>query len=216
MTLRSGVLIGAQHRTQRLSRDIGLVVLEARKGAGVTQKVLSAAVGISRSYLSRIEHGHVRNLNLALATRLCAVLGLDLVVKAYPSGAPIRDAGQVQLLQRFDREVSPAYRRRNEAGTSIPGDPRAWDRRLDGPVSIGVEGETRLADVQALERKLSLKQRDSGVERLILVVRDSRHNREVLRLTMPTLRQTFPLGTREVLAALRAGRDPGANGIVVL
>jgi hypothetical protein len=43
-----------------------------------------------------------------------------------------------------------------------------------------------------------------------------RLNREVLRAARPRLRATFPLGTREVLDALRRGEDPGANGIVVL
>lgn len=216
MPLRDAVLIVAHHRTERLSREIGSVVLHGRKAAGVSQSVLSQAVGISRSYLSRIERGRVRNMNLALACRLCGALGLDLVVKAYPAGAPIRDAAHVALLQRFDQQVSSAYRRRNESGMSQVGDGRAWDRRLDGPASVGVEGETHLSDVQALERKMSLKQRDSGVQRLILLVQGSRHNREVLRLAAPELRQTFPLTTREVLSALRAGGDPGANGIVIL
>jgi hypothetical protein len=78
-----------------------------------------------------------------------------------------------------------------------------------------VEAETHLSDVQATERKIHLKQRDAGLPRAILLMRDSRHNRRVLAES-PGLRRAFPLGTRQILAALRAGRDPGADGIVVL
>lgn len=98
----------------------------------------------------------------------------------------------------------------------ILGDQRAWDRWLDGPVSIGVEAETRPNDLQALERGVHLKQRDSGVHRAILLIADTDRNRTLLRVALPLLRVAFPLSTREVLTAIREGRDPGANGIVVL
>lgn len=96
------------------------------------------------------------------------------------------------------------------------GDQRAWDLRLDGPISIGVEAETRPSDLQALERGIHLKQRDSGVRRAILLISDTDRNRALLRMVLPILRPNFPLSTREVLQALREARDPGANGIVVL
>ncbi len=96
------------------------------------------------------------------------------------------------------------------------GDQRAWDLRLDGPVSIGVEAETRPSDLQALERAIHLKQRDSDVTRVVLLVSDTERNRALLRMVLPLLRPSFPLSTREVLQALRDGRDPGASGLVVL
>jgi hypothetical protein len=54
------------------------------------------------------------------------------------------------------------------------------------------------------------------VQRAVLVVRGSHANRAILLAHLPSLRVTFPLGTREVLAALADGRDPGGNGIVVM
>ena len=98
----------------------------------------------------------------------------------------------------------------------VANDQRAWDLRLDGPVSIGVEAETRPADLQALERAIHLKQRDSVVTRVILLISDTDRNRALLRVVLPMLRPSFPLGTRDVLQALREGRDPGADGMVVL
>jgi len=147
---------------------------------------------------------------------ISAVLGGDLSVKVYPGAPPTRDAAHAALLARFGHRVGPAWRSTNEAPMPIAGDQRAWDRRLDGAVSIGVEAETRPTDLQALERAIHLKQRDSGVQRAILLIADTERNRTLLRTALPILRPDFPLSTREVLAALREGRDPGANGIVIL
>jgi hypothetical protein len=98
----------------------------------------------------------------------------------------------------------------------IPGDLRAWDELLTGPTSIGVEAETKPTDLQAVERAVGTKQRDSHAERAILLVADTNANRDVVRSHIATLRQTFPLDTRATLAALAVGRDPGANGLVIL
>jgi transcriptional regulator with XRE-family HTH domain len=188
----------------------------ARVAAGLSQGQVAAAVGASHSQVSRIERGKVSSLSIVRAAEVSAVLGRDLSVRQFPAGPPLRDAGHIALLARFDSLISAPYRITREAPMPIPGDRRAWDRRLDGPASIGVEAETRPADLQALEREIALKVRDSGVDRAILLLARSRHNRELLRTQLPALRQSFPLGTREVLAALRAGRDPGANGLIVL
>ena len=87
---------------------------------------------------------------------------------------------------------------------------------LDGPGSIGVDAETHLRDVQAILRRSEAKWRDSGVDRMILLVGRTRHNRLVLREHREALRGTFPADTREILTALREGRLPERNGIVVL
>ncbi len=216
MSVRDGRLGEARRRTLRALRELGLAMRSARLAAGLTQAEAAREIGISRAYFGRIERGEVRDVGFRLANRICAVLGLDLVVRAYRSGPPVRDAPHLALLARFDEQISSAFRTRNEAPIGSGPDRRAWDRLLEGPVSIGVEAETRIDDVQALERKMTLKQRDSGVRRMLLVVRGSRHNRMVLRAARPMLRATFPLATREVLEAVRAGTDPGANGVAIL
>ncbi len=95
------------------------------------------------------------------------------------------------------------------------GDPRAWDGWIDGAGDvIGVEAEMRLIDVQAVERRVGLKQRDSNVERVVLLLHDSERNRNAVRANHEQLLARFPVPGRDVLAALRAGRDPGGSGIV--
>ena len=78
-----------------------------------------------------------------------------------------------------------------------------------------IEAETRIDDVQALERRISAKQRDLGCRRVILLVSDTRHNRAVLN-GVPSLRARFPVSTRACLMALAQGRDPGGDAFVIL
>jgi hypothetical protein len=51
--------------------------------------------------------------------------------------------------------------------------------------------------------------------RAILLLRYTRHNRRIVAES-PELRRAFPLGSRQILTALRAGRDPGGDGILFL
>jgi hypothetical protein len=98
-----------------------------------------------------------------------------------------------------------------------PGDPRAWDVFVrGGGVTIGVEIETRITDLQELERRLMLKARDSRVDRVILVLKDTRHHRHVVRAWGESLRTSFPISGRSAIAALRDGRDPGGNALLLL
>ena len=200
---------------ERLARQLTAEWRELRLRAGVSQSAVSQTVGISRSAYARLERGEATEIGVVRAAIVTAALGGDLSVKVYPGGPPIRDAGHVALLAMLDARVSGRWRVTHEAPVQA-GDGRAWDRRLDGPVSIGLEAEVALRDLQALERRMQRKKEDSGVTRMILLVRGTRRNREVLRELLPSVRGTFPLGSRELLRALADGRDPGADGLLVL
>ena len=171
---------------------------------------------MARSTYADLERGRTAAVSLLRATIVSAVLGQDLSVKLYPFGPPVRDAAHVKLLRDFSERVGAIWRLTPEAPIPIDGDGRAWDLLMDGPVTIGVEAETRPGDLQALERAIHLKQRDSGTKRVVLLIRGSRRNRQLIRELLPVMRTGFPLGTAEVLHALRDGRDPGADGLVVL
>jgi hypothetical protein len=104
-----------------------------------------------------------------------------------------------------------------EVPMPIAGDLRALDARsvLQG-TSIGFEAETRLTDAQAVDRKVSLKKRDARLDRMILVVADTRSNRAFLTRYRESLRSSFPLDTRAIMAALSVGQPPDGDGIAVL
>ena len=154
---------------------------------------------------------------MVILARTCAAVGLDLVVRAYPSGDPVRDVAQVTLLDRLRRRLPPTIPWRLEVPLPIPGDLRAWDAVI-GPAGseTALEAETRVADLQALERRINRKQRDGRVDRVVILIADTRANRRALALGRDALRATYPLDTREILAALGDAQQPAANGIVIL
>ncbi|HEX7171228.1 MAG TPA: hypothetical protein VF365_01330 [Candidatus Limnocylindria bacterium] len=184
--------------------------------AGISQDRLASASRVSRHWLYLFEHGRLGSADLRRATMVMAQLGHKLVITTYPTGEPLRDAGQTKLLERFNARLSPAWQRVAESPMPQRGDLRAWDELLRGVVRIGVEAETRPNDLQLIGRAMSTKQRDSGADRMILLVAGTARNRSLVREHVGLLRQTFPLDTRSTLQALGEGRDPGANGVVVL
>ena len=172
---------------------------------------------MSRSQLGRIERGELPRVSLDQACRAAAALGLSLSVQAYPDGDPVRDAGHRRLESRLRIVVPPGAGWQAEVPMPIPGDRRAWDVVVTiAGRRAGCECEQRLGDLQALERRIALKLRDGAADVLILVVADTAANRRVLRQHREELRGLLPLDSREILGAFRAGRLPGANGILIL
>ncbi|HEY7132858.1 MAG TPA: hypothetical protein VH440_11435 [Candidatus Limnocylindrales bacterium] len=170
---------------------------------------------MSRSSAQRALRGQRRADAMELAC-LGAAVGLDVRLRAYPGGDAIRDAGQARLLERLHREVHPILRWRTEVTLPDDGDLRAWDAVINGPEwQLPVEAETVLDDLQALERRLNLKLRDGRADHLVLLIADTTRNRRALA-SAPASFRGWPLRTRDILGALRAGRDPGAGGIVFL
>jgi len=192
----------------------------ARVGAGLSIRDAAAASGASHQQLIRFERGELNRVSITELGAWCAVVGLDLAIRAYPAGDPIRDRAQLALLERLRGRLHPTLRWRTEVPLPIDGDLRAWDAEIRGrqpqPWRARVEAETRLSDGQALERRLALKIRDDPDGHLILLVSDTRSNRSALRSLGVGLRERLPLGTRQVLVALATGQDPGGSGIVVM
>ena len=149
--------------------------------------------------------------------RIGSVVGLDLSVRAYPNGAPLRDKAQLALLARFRERLSATLSVQSEVPLPISGDLRAWDLLILGAGDpIGVEAETRLADIQALERRIALKARDGHVSRVLLVASDTRGNRLAIRAAAQSLGDSFPVPGRVALAALGDGRDPGGSALILI
>jgi transcriptional regulator with XRE-family HTH domain len=178
---------------------------------------VAGAAGISHAQVSRIERGLSSHVPYETLVIIGAVLGLDVPLRTFPAGEPVRDAAQLALLARLRVLLPDSLQWRSEVPLNIPGDRRAWDAVIEGRRwRVPVEAETRLRDVQALTRRIGLKQRDDRSAMVILLVADTRHNRHVLRLATPDLVATFPTQGRGVLAALSDGRQPSGSGIVLL
>jgi transcriptional regulator with XRE-family HTH domain len=192
---------------------------EARTAAGLSHQAVSEAIGTSRTTIWRLERGDIRHSDTDLLGAYLAVLGLELSLRAYPVADPLRDSGQRAVLERLHQELHERLRWRLEVPFPIRGDLRAWDAEIRPPDNgwkLRVEAEARFTDGQAVERRLALKLRDGGPGHLALLLPDTRLNRAALERVRGELRSLLPLDGRRILAALRAGEDPGGSGIVVL
>lgn len=193
---------------------------EARVSMGLSQQQVADAVHVSRPVYGRIERGTLQHLPLVLSARVASVLGLDLFVRLYPGGKPIRDAAQAARLARVLSHVGPPLTYRTEVPLpQRPGQPtesRGWDALILGHnARTAVEMEARIRDMQAMTRRHAIKRRDDPVDSFLLVVADTRTNRGVLREYPELLVELPRLKSSRVLAQLRAGRHPPSGVILV-
>jgi hypothetical protein len=164
-----------------------------------------------------IERGLTESLSIEQASILVAAVGLELSVRVYPAGEPLRDRAHASLIGRFRASLHPSLRLLTEVPFPAPGDRRAWDIVVTGAGwRHGVEAETRPRDRQALERRLALKLRDGDVDSMSLLLLDSRHNRDFIRAGHDAFGERFPLPGRRAMELLHAGVDPAGNAIILL
>jgi transcriptional regulator with XRE-family HTH domain len=202
---------------RRLVADVARELRQARLDRGLSQDRVGSAVGLSGSRVSRLERGLDDSLTFDQAARLLAVVGLELSVRAYPGGRPIRDSAHAALIGRLRSRLHRSLRLRTEVPLPVSGDQRAWDAVISGHGwLLGVEAETRPRDLQALERRLALKRRDGGVEHVVLLLTDSRHNRDLVRAYGRDLAESFPVPGRRALELLVAGVDPIGSAVLLL
>jgi len=200
----------------RLLRGLGDELREARVAAGLSQATLGAACGLSHTHIGRLERGEVPGASLLVISRIASLLGLRLTGRVFPEGAPLRDAGHAALLERFRRRLPAGVRLRTEVPLAF-GDDRAWDATLDGlDVPLRIEAETRLRDLQAVDRRIALKAADDRSSRCVLLLADTRANRLVIRLHGPLLAARYPVAPRELWKTLAARHAPPGNACVLL
>jgi transcriptional regulator with XRE-family HTH domain len=204
-------------RRSRLLRDRTADALgAARRGAGLSLREVARRISVSPETIRRLERGDRAATTIDLAARISAAVGLELAVSLHPNGDPLRDRGHLQLLARLARRLPSGLRWRVEVPVPITGDLRSGDAMVTvAEGDILIEAETRIDDLQAIERKGAAKARDLGAVRLVLLIADTRHNRQVMR-DHPELRARFPIDTRTCLARLAAGHDPGGDALVIL
>jgi len=203
-------------RSRVLRLRLAEELLNAKTAAGLSGRELARRVGVSHDTIARLLRGDAAAMTIDLLARTAEVVGLQLASSLHPNGDAVRDAAQLRLLARFKARLHAALRWRTEVPVPITGDLRSGDAVLAGEGwDALVEAETHLGDIQLIERKASAKRRDLGADRLILLVSETRHNREVIRLH-PELRERFPIDTRTCLGRLARGQDPGGDALVIL
>jgi transcriptional regulator with XRE-family HTH domain len=178
---------------------------------------VGAAVDLSAAEVSRIERGLVPSTSVVRLAQLHAVVGLELSVRSFAGGQPIRDASHAALLTRLRLRLHQRWRWATEVPLPIPGDQRAWDALVWLPeCRYGIEAEMAPSDSQALVRRLTLKQRDGQVDGVILVVPATRRVRAFLAAAQVELEALFPIPGKRALELLEAGVDPGGGSVIIL
>ena len=205
-------------RGRRLLADLGAELRAARTALRVCRWQPSpSAAGISPTELSRVRArarpvaGH-RSPHRGSAP----FVGLDLAVRAFPGGNPLRDAGPCPLIAAF-RAFGSALA--SVVRTEVPDWPRTRpssvgpDRRGLRADTAAVEFETRLTRRPGARPPRDLKYRDSGIAPVILVVSDTRATGMRSRRAGSRARGRCSRSTlTAILAPLAAGRVPGPAG----
>lgn len=199
--------------------DAGVLAEEIRRGrvgAGLSLRAAAAGAGIDHATLWRFERGLVTELTLGDIAAVGAVVGVDVRLRAFPAGDPIRDAAQQRLLERLHGLLHPTLRWRTEVVLPRDADRRAWDAVVEADRwRMAVDAETVLADIQALERRFNLKRRDGAEALVLLLVADTRRNRRALA-GAPAAFGDLSRTARPVLHALRDGLRPPGSAILFL
>ena len=202
----------AARRAKRQLDEVLADIREARIAGGLSQAAVGRSIGLSPNTISRIERG-VTPIELVPLAMLARAVGLDLSLRSFAAGPPIRDIVQARLLERFFVRIGPGWPPSLEV--AVGDGSRAFDAVIRrGTAAAAIEAVTRLRDGQAQIRPILRKQVDSGIGVVILLLSETQTNRRALEALGPTLAHDFPAGPREVLAALDRGELPATNGIV--
>lgn len=190
----------------------------ARMELGVSQATVARRAGMSQSQLSRLERGDIELPTLEQLCRASRAVGLEPRFTTYRGETRVRDRASLAILDRLEAMLGAPLRMMREVALPIPGDQRAWDARItDGRSSASAECESRLRDLQALLRRIALKQRDDPrAGAVLLVLNRTRHNRDVLREHREALRAQFPLDGAEVARLLRGGVVSAVGGVILV
>lgn len=208
-------------RGRRRGRQLTARLLDelrtARITGDVSQRTLAGALGWSHSEYWRFESGRTKTTSAVDIATVASVLGLELSAGLHPLGEAIRDKGHQALIRRFRALLSAAYRVMAEAPLPLPGDRRAWDLLLRLPTQlIGVEAETRIRDMQRLVRHMHERERDGGVDAIVLVLAATRTNRELVDELRTALGPAYSTSPRLLLKCLREGQPLPGSGVVLL
>ncbi len=193
-------------------------LVQARRSAGLSQKQLASLAGWSQAGVSRFEHlENITEISFIEVAIAASVLGKELGANLYPLGEPIRDRGHQALIGRFRGLLSKAWNVVAELPLPGVGDLRAWDLVLRVTrCVVGVEAETRLRDVQSFVRRIRQRERDGGVDAIVIVLAESTHNRAILPQLLEALGAGYETSPRQLLAALREGTPLAGGGVVLL
>jgi transcriptional regulator with XRE-family HTH domain len=219
-TLRNRPVDVGRERGRELVRRFGDDCRTARISLGLSQRLISRRAAVSQGLVSRVERG-LAMPSIDLAGRLAAALGGELRLWLSPGpGVGLRDSGQLRVAQLVRDRLHPSLRVAFEVPVGVGADRRAADMVIESSMEVVVvEIERRLADFQAQHRAWQLKRRALAEQlgrsaRLLVVVTDTRRNREVTDAHASLIEDALPLRSRAIWAALSSGEPLKRDGLL--
>lgn len=200
-----------------LTRRLILGLRDARLHSGVSQRQVARLVRCSQSEISRLERTEFLDVPIWRLSEIACVLGFELSASLHIVGQPLRDKGHQELIRRFLAALAVTWNALREVPLPLPGDRRSWDVLLRlASQRVGVEAETRLRDVQAFVRRVRERERDGGVDEILVVLADTAHNRSIVGDLRDALGPRFITSPRAILGALRSGQPLPGSGVILL
>jgi transcriptional regulator with XRE-family HTH domain len=217
MATRETKLQRGRRRGTSLARQVLGELRLARVAGGVSQRALARELGLSQPEICRLESNETSDVSVVRLCEIASLLGLEPSITLHPLGDPLRDRGQQRLMERFRTLLAAAWRAITEMPLPGTGDLRAWDLFLRiGDYRVGVELETRIRDIQALVRRVRQRERDGGVDHILIVLSDSATNRRLVGQLRESLGPAYQVSPRALLRALRDGVPLSGSGVVLV
>jgi transcriptional regulator with XRE-family HTH domain len=197
---------------------LGADLRTSRVAAGLTLAQVGRSAGLSPTEISRVERGIASWVDLPELARPAAVVGLDLWIRMDPGGEPLRDIAHLRLTDAFRALIGPGLAVRAEVPIGDPRDLRAWDLTLSNRTGsgCGVELETRLTDAQDQVRRLTRKAADGGMDRVLMVVADTRANRLAIQAAGSLLSAVCAIDDPAAYEALANGQLPPRDALILV
>ena len=218
MATRETRLERGRRKGRTLAARLMSELLTTRQTLNVSQRSLSSELGYSQTTLVRQERlADIDQLSFVEVAAIASLLGLELAASLHPVGDPIRDRGHQALLSRFRGVLAPGIRAVAEAPLPKPGDRRTWDLAIRiATQRVGIEAETRVRDAQWLTRRIRERERDGGMDEVLLVLAETAVNRRLLPDILEALGPRFATSPRLILKALRVGQPIPGSGVLLV
>jgi transcriptional regulator with XRE-family HTH domain len=212
------------------ARSIGEEVRRAREDAGLTQRQVAQAAGISQSHYAAVEAGGVA-ASVVVLHSIAVALGGHASLRFFPGTGPrLRDHLQAPMVEAFLRVLAPRWDRFPETVVSRPAsgviDLALADRAACLLVAAEFHSQLRRLEQQIrwarakadglLETSIGhlLNCSTTATTDRLLVLRSTAATRELARLFEATLTAAYPARTADVLAALAGDAPWPGSGIV--
>jgi transcriptional regulator with XRE-family HTH domain len=210
----------------RIRTSLGADLRRYRTDAGLSLRQVGDAAAVDPSFLSLIERGLAEPSYATLAA-LASVLGLDPSVRLYPTTGPlIRDRHQAAIVEALLRSLAPAWVRAVEVPVHRParGVIDAVFARPEVVIATEIHTDLRTIDqtlrwaaakaesLPSADRWDQLSDGGRAVIDRLLVLRSTRHNRELVSAHAETFRAAYPADPHESLRALTGSAQwPGST-----